>query len=85
MPKTEEQKKKVMFNEVADAEIRANNRAAMMANLYEAFGDGKQNTSQTGLLRIMEYFQEIPKEERALALEYFNAHLENRGIGRLQQ
>lgn len=81
MQKNDEQKTKMMmFNDVEDADQRANNRGAMMANLYEAFGDGIKNTSATGLLKIMEYFREIPMEDRPRTYEFFQAHIESRGL-----
>lgn len=73
-----------MFNDVADEAIRANNRAASMANLYEEFGNGGKNTTPLGLAKVMRYFEGVPSEDKPLTLQYFNAMLINRGYQVMQ-
>lgn len=79
LQKNAEQQNK-MFNDVADEALRANNRAAMMANLYEEFGNGGKKTTPFGLAQVMRYFKAVPQEDRPLTLSYFKAALAARGL-----
>lgn len=83
--KDEQMKEKVngypLFNHIEDEEVKANNRGAVIANIYEDFGNGAGKTSKLGLSVIMAYYATIPtKEERTKAAEYSMAQLKNRGI-----
>ena len=70
-----------LFQEVEDAELRANNRGAMLANIFEDFGNGKGATTRVGLAAAMTYLSTVQdKGERVKAIEFMNAHLKSRGL-----
>lgn len=69
-----------LFNSVKPKEIQANNRGAMMANIFGEFAQKDGRASPRALSLIMGYFQEIPQEERADAKLAFHHHAKERGF-----
>lgn len=73
-----------VFDEVANEGLRAKNRGAIMANIFERYVDqrtGRLPIRDFGLMsREMDsYTSRIPKKERALAKKEMHLHLANRG------
>ena len=72
-----------LFTEVEDHELKARNRATVMVNILEEHYSREANkVSPVGLKNILEYFQEIPVFEKAVAYAAFEDILKQRGIKR---
>ena len=70
-----------LFNDVEDVAIRNNNRAAIMANLFEDnILQGKRNTSAKGAAYIMSYFTCIPKVDRKSVCKVYRDMMGKRGF-----
>lgn len=69
-----------LFNLVDDFETRANNRGAMMCNIYGefSFADGKASPHAMSL--ILGYFNEVPDADKERAMEFFSVHAKDRGF-----
>jgi len=70
-----------LFNSVVDIELRAANRAAVMANIYED-NSRAGATSDHGLQLLENYFGEVPYEDRLPTYEMFRQTLCERGYAR---
>lgn len=67
-----------LFSDVMDASLRANNRAAVLANIVaDNMQDGK--LSPKGVTLTLGYFAAIPKEERAIVQPSFVSKMKERG------
>jgi hypothetical protein len=56
-----------LFNDVEDAELRANNRAACLRNIFQAKGKaGKVGTA--GLATMLGYLKLVPEQERGAVI-----------------
>lgn len=76
--KKNDYKNYALFNDVTDYNLRAANRAAVMANIYEDNSrDG--TTSQKGLELLAGYFEEVPFEDRLPTYGVFQQTLRERG------
>ena len=70
-----------LFNDVEDLALKSNNRAAIMANLFEDnMLPGNRNTSSKGAAHIMAYYLLIPRGERKLACTFYKDMMNERGF-----
>lgn len=69
-----------LFNLVDDLETRANNRGAMLCNIYEEFSRADGTSSSHAMALIMGYFNEVPEDERDRVREFFIVHANDRGF-----
>lgn len=70
-----------LFEDIDDKEIQANNRGAIVANIFQDFSGGKGVTSRRGLTTALNYLSSVSEiEERKLAVEFVDAHLVARGM-----
>lgn len=70
-----------LFNDVEDAELRAQNRGRVMTNMAE---DNTEKTrkriSPKGASLILNYFNLIPERDRSQAKDCFVKEMTNRGF-----
>lgn len=67
-----------LFTDISDFNLRAANRAAVMANIFEDNSrDGA--TSERGLALLKDYFEEVPYEDRLPTYGVFQQTLRERG------
>ena len=70
-----------LFNDVEDTKLRNNNRAAIMANIFEDnILQGKRVTSAKGGAYIMSYFMLIPKVDRGSVCKLYRDMMSKRGF-----
>ena len=70
-----------MFNDVEDDAIRNNNRAAIMANVFEDnILRGKRTTSSSGAIQVLGYFAAVPKIDKRLVYERYKQIMCQRGF-----
>lgn len=76
-----------IFDDIEDADLRAYNRGAILANIYERYVSDDVNGDKCLTARdfnlcsrdIDEYLQRMPRRERAKARVQMFIHLGNRG------
>ncbi len=69
-----------LFNLVDDLETRANNRGAMMCNIYEEFSRADGRSTPHAMSLILGYFNEVPVDERERSVEFFKVIAKERGF-----
>lgn len=70
-----------LFNDVEDAELRAQNRGRVMANMAEDHSDKKtRKVSPKGAALILNYFNLIRDFDRNKAKDKFKTEMESRGF-----
>lgn len=67
-----------LFTEVKDAQLRARNRAIVMANIFEDNAQG-DNISTRGAAQLFGYYKRVPEVEKAITFEAFKANMTERG------
>ena len=68
-----------LFGDIEDVTLRTRNRAVVLANIYE---DNSENgkTTPKGAALILNYFKEIPENERKPVQERFVESMRERGF-----
>ena len=70
-----------LFNDVEDKHTQRQNRAVILANIIE---DNLQDESgvvtQTGMLYSLQYWDEIPDEEKKVVYEMLKREVSGRGL-----
>lgn len=69
-----------LFNDVDDITLRTANRARVMANMAEDHTNKEKRINAKGASLILGYFNLIPKEERIIAKDKFEAEMNSRGF-----
>jgi hypothetical protein len=70
-----------LFNDIEDAELRTRNRSVVMCNIAEDHVDRKtKRISPKGAALILNYFANIPAEEREIAKNKFAEDMNVRGF-----
>jgi hypothetical protein len=70
-----------LFNDVEDAELRAQNRGRVMANMAEDHSDKRtRKVNPKGASLILSYFSRIVEADRNTAKDKFKTEMEARGF-----
>jgi hypothetical protein len=68
-----------LFNDIEDEALRTRNRAVVLANMAEDHTKNRRINAKGSML-ILGYFNEIPKEERAVVQKKFKEDMVQRGF-----
>ena len=66
------------FEDIKDSNLKARNRAIVMANIFEDNNKGEDITKE-GAALLFGYFKSLPKVYLALTFEAFKSDMANRG------
>lgn len=68
-----------LFNDIEDQELRSDNRAKVLANMFQDNSDNAKTTPK-GAQLILGYFQTLPEGERAVVQQKFIKQMAERGF-----
>lgn len=71
-----------MFNDIEDVELRARNRAIIMANIYEDNLTKGNKINALGAKLLLTYFSKIPEQERVGTYDQLQSQLSIRGFSK---
>lgn len=69
-----------LFNEVIDVNLRARNRAIIMANITEDNLTDNKRLTPRGAVLVMGYFEAVPEQERDVTYKAYEQSLKERGF-----